>query len=433
MTDFNIIVGVQSGDAIRELSKVQRSVTSVGAATQRTTKQLQAHANQYNRTAVSANKFGKGVAQQAGYQIADFAVQVQNGTSALQAFGQQGSQMLAVFGPIGSIMGAVVAVGAAIGTVLMKSSGSMGLFTTASGEGKKALVALNEETDKYRQELALLEQGLDSVAQLQAKRAILSIEEAISLKKVRLEEKAALSGRNNTSRFIQMEIDALEEQIDSLNNSLIAIYDAKNAVVKKKEAIHESTKAIKEQAKALKTELTPEMKRIADVSNMVGNTFEGSFMSIIKGTSSVKDAFRSMAANIIAELYRIFVVKKITNFITGSLVPGIMAGPLQGPTLSGAPLPRFEGGGYTGRGSRSGGLDGRGGFMAMLHPNETVIDHKRGGGGASVIVQQTINVTTGVQQTVRNEIQTLLPQIAEVSKAAVLDARRRGGSFANAF
>ena len=96
-------------------------------------------------------------------------------------------------------------------------------------------------------------------------------------------------------------------------------------------------------------------------------------------------------------------------------------------------LPSGDGGGYTGNGPRTGGLDGRGGFMAMLHPNETVVDHSRGNSGGEVVVNQTINVTTGVQQTVRNEIQTLLPQIAEASKSAVLDARRRGGSFANAF
>jgi len=42
----------------------------------------------------------------------------------------------------------------------------------------------------------------------------------------------------------------------------------------------------------------------------------------------------------------------------------------------------FEGGGYTGSGSRSGGLDGRGGFMAMVHPQETIIDHTRLKGGA---------------------------------------------------
>jgi len=35
----------------------------------------------------------------------------------------------------------------------------------------------------------------------------------------------------------------------------------------------------------------------------------------------------------------------------------------------------YEGGGFTGYGSRSGGIDGRGGFAAVLHKNESVIDH----------------------------------------------------------
>ena len=30
--------------------------------------------------------------------------------------------------------------------------------------------------------------------------------------------------------------------------------------------------------------------------------------------------------------------------------------------------------------SRAGGMDGKGGFMAMVHPNETVIDHTKGQG-----------------------------------------------------
>jgi hypothetical protein len=88
----------------------------------------------------------------------------------------------------------------------------------------------------------------------------------------------------------------------------------------------------------------------------------------------------------------------------------------------------FEGGGFTGRGSRSGGIDGRGGFPAILHPNETVVDHE-GGGMQPVVVNQTINVTTGIQQTVRAEIANLLPQISEAAKAAVADSRMRGGSY----
>ena len=38
----------------------------------------------------------------------------------------------------------------------------------------------------------------------------------------------------------------------------------------------------------------------------------------------------------------------------------------------------FDGGGDTGNAPRSGGLDGKGGFLAMLHPRETVIDRTRG-------------------------------------------------------
>tara|TARA_R110000803_G_scaffold2685_1_gene9120 strand:- start:83 stop:1942 length:1860 start_codon:yes stop_codon:yes gene_type:complete len=101
----------------------------------------------------------------------------------------------------------------------------------------------------------------------------------------------------------------------------------------------------------------------------------------------------------------------------------------------------FEGGGFTGGGSRTGGVDGKGGFPAILHPNETVIDHTKNnnglssnqnGNGSSVIVNQTINVTTGIQSTVRAEIVQLMPQIAQAAKGAVADARLRGGNFSKA-
>lgn len=43
-----------------------------------------------------------------------------------------------------------------------------------------------------------------------------------------------------------------------------------------------------------------------------------------------------------------------------------------------AALFSFDGGGSTGRGLRTGGVDGKGGFPAILHPNETVVDHTKG-------------------------------------------------------
>lgn len=226
--------------------------------------------------------------------------------------------------------------------------------------------------------------------------------------------------RNRENFMVEASVAVQEQRIAELR----AAFAKKQQELNKKDPLKKTTTQIKQ--------LTPEIKNLKTAVDMIGSSFERSFMSAVTGTASIKDAFRSMASTIIAELFRIFVVKQITGFIT-NLATSALAGAPQGPTLSGAPLPRFDGGGYTGNAPRTGGLDGRGGFMAMLHPNETVVDHSRGNSGGEVVVNQTINVTTGVQQTVRNEIQTLLPQIAEASKSAVLDARRRGGSFANAF
>lgn len=54
----------------------------------------------------------------------------------------------------------------------------------------------------------------------------------------------------------------------------------------------------------------------------------------------------------------------------------------------------FDGGGFTGHGPRSGGIDGKGGFPAILHPNETVIDHTRGQrAGANVNYSPSINIS----------------------------------------
>jgi hypothetical protein len=53
--------------------------------------------------------------------------------------------------------------------------------------------------------------------------------------------------------------------------------------------------------------------------------------------------------------------------------------------IAGQTLASFEGGGFTGSGVRSGGMDGKGGMMAMLHPNEKVTDLHKGQGESQVI------------------------------------------------
>lgn len=59
--------------------------------------------------------------QQAGYQVGDFAVQMQSGTNVAVAFGQQMSQLLGIFGASGAIAGAAVAVSTAFVAPLLEA------------------------------------------------------------------------------------------------------------------------------------------------------------------------------------------------------------------------------------------------------------------------------------------------------------------------
>ena len=61
--------------------------------------------------------------------------------------------------------------------------------------------------------------------------------------------------------------------------------------------------------------------------------------------------------------------------------------------------PSFDGGGYTGNGSRTGGLDGKGGFWAMMPPQETVIDHTKSGGSSSAATGGNVTVNVSLQET----------------------------------
>jgi hypothetical protein len=177
------------------------------------------------------------------------------------------------------------------------------------------------------------------------------------------------------------------------------------------------------------------MKKVAN--SMSGAITKG-FTDAITGAEKFSDAMKAMAKSVIDSLIEMLVQYYITQAIFGAITGAFPSGPSVATTAPntnmGANLGSrsFNGGGFTGMGSRSGGVDNKGGFAAILHPNETVVDHTTGQSSGGVVVNQTINVTTGVQQTVRAEIVQLMPQIAQAAKGAVADARLRGGNFSKA-
>lgn len=105
-----------------------------------------------------------------------------------------------------------------------------------------------------------------------------------------------------------------------------------------------------------------------------------------------KASFKDYATSVVRELIRIAVQKLIIDRMFASIGGSISSirdrvqGSLEYDNLIGGGDPfTFAGGGYTGNGARAGGIDGKGGFPAILHPQETVIDHAQGQGmGATV-------------------------------------------------
>lgn len=171
-----------------------------------------------------------------------------------------------------------------------------------------------------------------------------------------------------------------------------------------------------------------EQERI-DLANTIGSAMEDSLMSMVDGTKSVKDAFRDMAADIVRHLYKVLVVQQMINSFGGMLSGS------SNPTLNtlGGGLESYgnmDGGGYTGNGPRSGGLDGKGGFMMMMHPRETVIDHTKGQqantNGPTIV--QNFNFSANGDDSVKKIIAQAAPQIANMTKKSLLDDRRRGGA-----
>ena len=634
--------------------KASASLRQLGTQAQRSSIQMNQFGGAFTGAGKDMRKFALGGLQQAGYQIGDFAVQVANGTSRMQAFGQQAPQLLQIFGPLGAVAGAAVAVFAAFGVAAEKSSGAseklsdkvkrlneelqifsdiasmelqasmfeaadavlrkwtpvLDLIKSANAEQltkdieafkisllpediedqkvaledivKKSFAAtsnindqiaartaaqqqlsqiaategiinqLNGQTKEELQEsflttvnrlkfLKLMTPELaDQLASFAEQMGIQSDIKAMMMDQITAQGKKlrnisgitsemayedALMGQAVAKNERSLELEAnrkrdhevlretlkreddlfglavtknsqslalererlsthesmaramlltrFSEEDRLMGQSLVADQQALNKIISdqnklKKEAaaaakIADPLKDLQERIKLEQSlfgatearrqvqeaifqserQYTPQqiadaeklvsvfeaqkarLEQVKSISQSVGQSFENAFMSAVDGSQSVGDAFRNMAREIIKELFRIFVVKKITGFITGAIENAF--------TIPNVAAPSFAGGGYTGSGPRSGGVDGKGGFNAILHPNETVIDHTKGQSGGQVVVNQTINVSTGVQQTVRTEIKSLMPQIAESAKSAVMDAKRRGGSYGRSF
>ncbi len=156
---------------------------------------------------------------------------------------------------------------------------------------------------------------------------------------------------------------------------------------------------------------------IAEATNKFTNDFVQSLMDGENAMDSFKNLFKDMARQIIASALQMQIIKPIMDAMF---------------TAVGLPVSAKAGGGRVQKGMPT--LVGeRGAEIFVPNTGGTIMNNMNsknalsGGGGITVV--QHNNFALGVGATARAEVAKLLPQIQESSKAAVLEAAARGGSF----
>lgn len=188
----------------------------------------------------------------------------------------------------------------------------------------------------------------------------------------------------------------------------------------------------REQVKELEAQIGVANISFREFSEGAVMTLEDSLVDLVSGTKSATEAFRNMANSIISDLIRMYIrytiTKPLFDFLFPSLLPKSQAAPIVNRDFA-SPGPRAIGGSVQAGGSYMVGE--RGPELFVPARSGSIVPNDQMGGG-TVVINQSLNFSTGVAQTVRAEVMNMLPMISNAAKAAVADAKLRGGSFANA-
>jgi hypothetical protein len=263
-----------------------------------------------------------------------------------------------------------------------------------------------------------------------------------------LKENEALSQSNQKQRDQLEEIALTKEELNALTlarldntiateQATLAISNAMGVSYEEISALEQKIALLKEQRditaqsqvrQAQADTKAEQAKASKDYADTLRNDLKGAFSAAFRDSESPLKAFGDALENVIFTRASTALAESLAEAAAQQFATS--SGGLGGLGSFFSDLLSFDGGGSTGSGSRTGGLDGKGGFMAMLHPQETVLDHTMGqtaaGGG-------TVNITQNISIDSRSDQATILAamnQAKEMAKAEILRSRQRGGSFA---
>ena len=239
--------------------------------------------------------------------------------------------------------------------------------------------------------------------------------------------------------------DLVQSGVDFVRSNIDNNYEFEQSQLALNAALADSKISADEHAAAMaliklrQAELAPMFDTFQNAAFGLADGVSNAFADMAMGAKvSLKDfenMFKDFVKQMLAQAIKLLIVNAILRALGVPLRydgSGFKAG--AGDAFGGALPQASAGGGAMSRGRPY--LVGERGPELIIPASSGTIknahDTRNAMKGGATVVNQTINVETGVSQTVRAEMLSLLPVIKQDTLAAVADGKRRGGSFGQA-
>ena len=173
-------------------------------------------------------------------------------------------------------------------------------------------------------------------------------------------------------QIISDQMDPLDRQLQDLADDQSLLNKAMRAGQISAEQYALAISSIDQEIVDLQSETEKTAESLSAFADQAARNIQDSLgdaiQDLILGTEEWEKQFARSILNIVSQAAAADLASSLG--LPGSGDSGNLAGLLK----AGAGLLSFDGGGYTGNGPRVGGIDGKGGFLSVVHPQEEVVD-----------------------------------------------------------
>lgn len=327
--------------------------------------------------------------------------------------------------------------------------------------------SLDQQTTKFKEQtteqraLAEIESGRFGKILPSQKERIINSAQIVDADKKELEFQQALEDAEQRRKDLQEDLmdqgksifEQMRTPAENYANQIAGINRLYQAGAIDLETLERATKKYFDEYQTGADGQGEKIKELTGLSKSFSDAITNTFMDAIRNGGSFRKQLEELGKQLAALIIQAQIIKPLADSLGSSLGSLFSSGSSSGSSSVastaasvaasssgswwgsltdwlGELFISFDGGGYTGAGARSGGIDGKGGFYAVLHPDETVVDHTKGQriatmGGQNIVVNQTYNFGGGTD---RMQVLSAAQLGAAMAKQQIIDDRQRGRS-----